>query len=232
MFNFNVAEVFSQMEIPLLDRAKDLEKISDSKELDKPINSYVSGLDKTDSFSEEDININDILEDEEDDNLIAQAEAYEIRVSGCPIEGHNGSWDGFRGNSVWMPDRNAMPTRYNPDKLSWGQILDKRGIDGIGYTDGDPDFSPISKGKVEIDDFTDDRISNFSQADEALAKQKGCSPEDVKKWRDENGYTWHECRDCKTMQKVSRDVHNNMDHSGGVSEYKRNHSTEGGNNNE
>ena len=53
---------------------------------------------------------------------------------------------------------------------------------------------------MEIDDFTDDRPSNFAQADEALAKQRGCSPEEVKKWREENGYTWHECRDCKTMQ--------------------------------
>ena len=176
MFNFNVAEVFSNMETPLLENATGLEKISDPKELDKPINNYVSGLEKTDVASEEDIDIDDILEDEEDDDLIAKAEAYESRVSGCPIEGHNGSWDGFRGNSMWRPDREAVPTRYNPDGLTWGQILDKYGIEGIEYKDGDPDFSPISKGEVEIDDFTDDRSSNFAQADEALAKQKGCSP--------------------------------------------------------
>ena len=129
---------------------------------------------------------------------------------------------------MWRPDREAIPTRYNPDGLTWGQILDKYGIEGIEYKDGDPDFSPVSKGEVEIDDFTDDRPSNFAQADEALAKQRGCSPEEVKKWREENGYTWHECRDCKTMQKVPREVHNNMDHSGGVSEYKKSQSSEGG----
>ena len=228
MFNFNVAEVFSNMEVPLLEKAKVLERISDPKELDKPINNYVFGLEKTNVAPGEGIDIGVILEDGEDDDLIAEAEAYENRASGCPIEGRNGSWDGFRGRSMWRPDREAIPTRYNPDGLTCGQILDKYGIEGIEYKEGDPDFSPISKGKVEIDDFTDDRTSNFAQADEALAKQKGCSPEEVKKWREENGYTWHECRDCKTMQKVPREVHNNMDHSGGVSEYKKNHSSEGG----
>ena len=228
MFNFNVAEVFSNMESPLLEEAKGMEKISGNVELDKPITNYVSGLDELESSLDEDIDMDDIIEDEEDDDLIAKAEAYESRVSGCPIEGHNGSWDDFRGNSMWRPDREAIPTRYNPDGLTWGEILDKYGIEGIEYKDGDPDFSPVSKGEVEIDDFTDDRTSNFAQADEALAKQKGCSPEDVKKWREENGYTWHECRDCKTMQKVPREIHNNMDHSGGVSEYKKAHSNEGG----
>ena len=228
MFNFNVAEVFSHMESPLLEEAKGMEKISGNVELDKPITNYVSGLDEPESSLDEDIDMDDIIEDEEDDDLIAKAEAYESRVSGCPIEGHNGSWDDFRGNSMWRPDREAIPTRYNPDGLTWGEILDKYGIEGIEYKDGDPDFSPVSKGEVEIDDFTDDRTSNFAQADEVLAKQKGCSPEDVKKWREENGYTWHECRDCKTMQKVSREIHNNMDHSGGVSEYKKAHSNEGG----
>lgn len=228
MFNFNVAEVFSHMESPLLEEAKGMEKISGNVELDKPITNYVSGLDEPESSLDEDIDMDDIIEDEEDDDLISKAEAYESRVSGCPIEGHNGSWDDFRGNSMWRPDREAIPTRYNPDGLTWGEILDKYGIEGIEYKDGDPDFSPVSKGEVEIDDFTDDRTSNFAQADEALAKQKGCSPEDVKKWREENGYTWHECRDCKTMQKVPREIHNNMDHSGGVSEYKKAHSNEGG----
>lgn len=228
MFNFNMAEVFSNMESPLLEKARDVEKISEPSELDKPITDYVDGLEDVDNLSEGDADIDDLMEADEEDDLIEKAEAYESKVSGCPIEGHNGSWDGFRGNSMWRPDREAVPTRYNPDGLTWGQILDKYGIEGIEYKDGDPDFSPISKGEVEIDDFTDDRQSNFAQADEALAKQKGCSPEDVKKWREENGYTWHECRDCKTMQKVPREVHNNMDHSGGVSEYKKNHNSEGG----
>ena len=53
-----------------------------------------------------------------------------------------------------------------------------------------------------------------------MANQKGCSPEEVAKWREENKYTWHECRDCMTMQKVPREVHGNIPHSGGISEIK------------
>lgn len=228
MFDFNFKEIISNMESSLLEKAHNIEKISDQVEIDKPINDFVDFSENTDTSFEEDEEILDVLEGDEDDDLIDIVDAMEYKASGCPIDGHGGEWDGIRGDSVWYPDRDVVPTRYNPDGLTWGEILDKYGIDGIEYKDGDPDFSPISKGEVEIDDFTDDRTSNFAQADEALAKQKGCSPEDVKKWREENGYTWHECRDCKTMQKVPREVHNNMDHTGGVSEYKKNNSSEGG----
>jgi len=141
--------------------------------------------------------------------------------SGCPIEGHNGHWEGERGNSKWVPDDDHAPTRYNPDQLSWRRIKENYGIDGVEYKDGQPDFSGIAKAEVKIKDFSDDRPSNFAQADEQLALQRGCTPAEVKKWRQEHGYTWHECRDCETLQKVPREVHNNADHSGGVSEYKR-----------
>ena len=95
------------------------------------------------------------------------------------------------------------------------------GFDSIPFKDGQPDFSEVSRGEVEIDDFSDDRDSNFDQADEKMAEQRGCTPEEVAQWRKENKYTWHECADCKTMQKVPTEVHGNVSHSGGVSEYKK-----------
>lgn len=156
-------------------------------------------------------------------NFVVDAE----KVAGCPIEGHNGHWDGTRGNSLWRPDVNEKPLRYNPEDRTWGEILKEYKIEGIEYNNGDPNFKEIAKGIVEIDDFTDDRESNFAQADEALAKQRGCLPQEVKQWRLNNGYTWHECRDCRTIQKVPRGVHNNMDHSGGISEYKKNNRVDG-----
>ena len=137
----------------------------------------------------------------------------------CPIE--NGEWTGERGNSKWCPDKNYVPLKANLEGKTWGEILKKFGIDGIYFKDGEPDFGPISKGNVEIKGFSDDRTDNFDKADIELAKQKGCSPEDVKRWRKENGYTWHECRDMKTMQKVPSIVHNNISHSGGISEAKK-----------
>ena len=165
-------------------------------------------------------NIRESVENHENRNL--------KEVSNCPIEGHNGHWDGERGNSVWYPDKDEVPKnpQTNPDGLSWKEILEKYGIDGIQFENGFPNFSEIAKGEVEIEDFTDDRDLNFTQADEKLADKLGCEPEDVEKWRKENKYTWHECSDCKTMQLVPREVHGNISHSGGISVYKAQHNME------
>lgn len=134
-----------------------------------------------------------------------------------------GEWTGEPGNSVWVPDRDFEPgDRHgtNPENKTWGEILDEYGIDGIPFKDGEPDFSEVAKGEVEIDDFSSDRDANFSQADEKLAEIRGCTPEEVEQWRKENKYTWHECKDCKTMQKVPTEVHGNVPHSGGISASK------------
>ncbi len=146
-------------------------------------------------------------------------------VSGCPIDGHGGHWDGERGNSTWYPNRDDVPGNplFNPDKLSWGEILDKYGIDGIPFKNGEPDFSQVSKGTVEIDNFSENRYGkggNFDQAAEKLAEERGCTPDEVKDWMKENRYTWHERSDCKTMDKVPTEVHGNVRHEGGISEIR------------
>lgn len=103
-----------------------------------------------------------------------------------------------------------------------GEILKKYGIDGIRFKDGFPDFSEVSKGNVQIEGFetggNTEKNRNFKKADIELAKQRGCSPEEVKKWREENNYTWHECEDKKTMQKVPNEIHANVPHDGGRSQ--------------
>lgn len=137
----------------------------------------------------------------------------------CPRE--NGKWEGERGDSKWKPDPDYVPQKANPEGKPWRDILDKHDTDGITFKDGEPDFSDISKGTVEIEDFSDSRSDNFDKADIALAEQRGCSPEEVAGWRKENGYTWHECKDMKTIQKVPCEVHNNIPHSGGISEAKK-----------
>jgi len=146
----------------------------------------------------------------------------------CPIEGNNGHWEGERGNSKWVPDCDYIPpevkgrTRSNPDGLTMGQLLEKYGMDnGIVYRDGEPDFSDVSKGTVEIEPFSTERTDNFDKADLALAKEKDCAPEEVARWRKDNNYTWHECKDMKTMQKVPNEIHANFSHSGGISEAKK-----------
>lgn len=148
------------------------------------------------------------------------------------LPGNNGGWTGEPGNSTWKPDPEYTPPEKsknpekpysNPDNLSWEEILEKFGIDGIEFRDGYPVFDEVARGTVEIEDFTDDRDANFSQANEKMAEQKGCTPEEVEKWMKENNYTWHECPDCKTMQKVPNEVHANVPHKGGISVYKSEH---------
>lgn len=143
----------------------------------------------------------------------------------------NGEWSGERGNSTWHPDGEYIPPEKspenrkpysNPENKTWNEILEKYGIDGIPFRDGFPDFSEVSRGTVEIEGFetggSDAKNRNFAKADIELAKQKGCSPEDVEKWRKENNYTWHECEDKKTMQKVPNEIHANIPHDGGRSQ--------------
>ena len=137
----------------------------------------------------------------------------------CPIE--NGQWEGERGNSKWIPDDDYIPQKSNPENQTWKEIKSESNIDGITYQDGEPQFGEISKGEVKIENFSTDRSDNFDNADIEMAKQHDCSPEDVAKWRKENKYTWHECRDMETMQKVPSVVHNNVTHSGGISEAKK-----------
>ena len=167
----------------------------------------------------------DKLTDEKDIDKPIAKELDEVK--GCPIEGNGGHWEGERGNSKWFPNRDEIPKNplTNPDGLTWGQILDKYGIDGIEFKNGEPDFSPVAKGTVEIDHFTDNRYGkggNFDQACERLAEQRGCTKEEVKAWMTENKYTWHERSDCKTMDKVPTEIHGNIRHSGGISEAKAN----------
>lgn len=167
----------------------------------------------------------DKLTDEKDIDKPIAKELDEVK--GCPIEGNGGHWEGERGNSKWFPNRDEIPKNplTNPDGLTWGQILDKYGIDGIEFKNGEPDFSLVAKGTVEIDHFTDNRYGkggNFDQACEKLAEQRGCTKEEVKAWMKENKYTWHERSDCKTMDKVPTEIHGNIRHSGGISEAKAN----------
>lgn len=172
------------------------------------------------------------LEDIDSDLSPSENESKEIVESkndetkeqrGALLPKNGGEWSGERGNSDWTPDSDVVPgdkNGTNPEHKDWGTIKEEYNFESIPFKDGEPDFSEVSKGDVEIEEFTDDRSLNFDQADEKLAEQKGCSPEDVEQWRKENKYTWHECNDCKTMQKVPTEVHGNISHSGGISEYK------------
>lgn len=133
---------------------------------------------------------------------------------------NKGRWDGLSGHSKWTPDPEYVPLQSNPEGKDWESILAEYGIDGINFRWGEPDFRPVSKGEVTVEPFTENRLKNFNRADKELAQRRGCAPAEVRQWRHEHGYTWHECRDMKTMQKVPSVIHNNVAHSGGIARIK------------
>ena len=134
------------------------------------------------------------------------------------IPRNGGEWSGEPGNSTWVPDREVSPSDRNysnTEGKTWGEILDEYEIDGIPFNDGEPDFSEVSKGTVEIDEFSDARYGaggNFDQADEKLAQQRGCSKEEVRQKKTENNYTKKEKRDWKTINKVPLEINVNFSH--------------------
>lgn len=143
-----------------------------------------------------------------------------------------GRFTGEVGNSDFIPENGYTPLEKsrnpdkpysNPENLSLQDIFNKHGIDELPFRDGYPDFSEISRGEVKIDDFSDARDANFAQADEKMAERLGCTPDEVGQWRRGNGYTWHECPDCQTLQKVPHEIHANIPHEGGISVYRSNH---------
>ena len=225
-------------ETKLADLAKDVpnDKL-DMKELDKPLQfdenkTKDSNLNETvvENLNQEKIGLNDdeknwIKEETGCSDVVEKfqqtGEDNSDIAKNCPIDGNNGKWDGGRGNSNWIPDQDFAPGKANPQGKTWNEIQKKYRIDHITFKDGEPDFSEISKGTAEIEPFSDSRSDNFDKADIELAEQKGCTPEEVAEWRKENGYTWHECKDMSTMQKVPSEVHNNISHSGGISEVKK-----------
>ena len=137
-----------------------------------------------------------------------------------------GEWLGKVGNSEFRPSSELAK-----------KALESFNQTGIRYKDGNPDFSKCSVEKVQIKGMSSVRERNFAKADkEAAAKwnaegkfgKTDWTRSDVRTWRHENRYSWHERIDKKTMDLVQRDIHDECKHFGGVSECKRMERVRGG----
>ncbi len=137
-----------------------------------------------------------------------------------------GEWTGERGNSTFIPDEDYVPANRNYSNLenrSMKDILGEFGENGVEFKDGYPDFSKFSEAEVKIENMTERRYGlggNFDQADEQLSKMTGMSKDEIRQMCIDKNLVWHECQDCQTMQLISREVHSNIPHSGGVSVIK------------
>ena len=117
-------------------------------------------------------------------------------------------------------------------------ILRRYGLDGIVYRNAEPDFEVCSEAVVKISSMTSNianyvdehgnsRLGNYAQADIELAKvwnmerregRDDWNPDDVKKYRKDNGLAWHEKCDTETMVLVASKINLFFKHSGGRSE--------------
>lgn len=152
---------------------------------------------------------------------------YEERLKQTPKEdSERGEWSGKRGESDFTPNDEEVKN-----------ILENHGEENIAYKDAIPDFSEVAAATVEIDDMTENRAENFRQCDENCAElwNKVCrdgrvdwTARDIKDWRQENSYSWHERNDMKTCDLVPTQVNDYFGHLGGVSECKKRDAENGG----
>ncbi|WP_408008099.1 HNH endonuclease [Pseudalkalibacillus sp. A8] len=133
---------------------------------------------------------------------------YQERLAQTPV--NNGKWTGQRGESTFISDYESV-----------NLILNKVSRNGVNYRDAIPDFSPVSRGQVEIPNMSVDRRINFREADEILAKELGVSRKEIVKMRKTEKLTWHELNDMKTMQLVPTEINSKFGHLGGVAEVKK-----------
>ena len=190
---------------------------------DKKTDVYNESLEKIDNIKFVDNDINN--ETNESDDVYFST--FEERLNQTPNDDlKRGEWKGERGESKFIPIE---------DKIK--KILESLGIDGIIYKDGIPDFSECSESTVEIEDMTEDRFQNFKQCDQKCAKKWNLEARDgrtdwtareVKIWREENKYSWHERNDMKTCDLVPTAINAYFGHLGGVSECRKRDANENG----
>lgn len=144
----------------------------------------------------------------------------EERIKKTPKGNVNrGMWTGDRGESWYVPTDKSIIN-----------ILHTFQLGGILYGEGIPDFSLCAKMTINIESMSEIRRENFRQCDEICAEEwdlkkyggkSKWTPNDVKQWRKENNYTWHERNDMVTCDLVPTIINRFFGHLGGVSECKK-----------
>lgn len=147
-----------------------------------------------------------------------------------------GRWSGERGNSFWLPDNlNAIPKRNgysNPSKKTWKQILEEYNCKkGIPFKNGEPDFKAagLVKAEINIGDIGRylkpkgsgvEREYLHTEAFKLLAEKWHKPYQWVKSYKENNNLVWHELTDGHTLVLVPREIHDHINHAGGVAMWK------------
>lgn len=128
-----------------------------------------------------------------------------------------------------QPDPNDRPKRFNPQNRTYRELFKKYNFK-LKFKNGSPNFSKISKCTIKVSNLYD-KYSNFErrgggnnvqdEIGKRMAKDMGMSEEEFWDYKSKNGLTIHECPDGKTFMLVPKEIHDNINHFGGISVAKR-----------
>jgi len=129
-------------------------------------------------------------------------------LAGVRLPRSNGSWSGEPGESNWYSD--------NP----WVNKVTNN--EPIPFTDGKPDFSQWSKGKLTFPNGQlNGTSSDFKTVYQKIGEQRGITPNAAKNLLKQNGLTPHHYSSTE-IQLVPTDLHANVPHIGSASAMRRN----------
>ena len=147
----------------------------------------------------------------------------DIRIKQTPKNNPlRGYWTGKRGNSVFIPT-------HNQDEII--KILNKYNLCVINYQKGIIDLNPCSIATVSLFKMYIIRYKNFKICDMLCANlwnnsnfsnKKDWTNYNVKNYRKQYHYSWHECNDCVHCELVPTKINSFFSHFGGIAECKIN----------
>ncbi len=120
-----------------------------------------------------------------------------------PVEGHNGNWQGQRGESVWAS------THPQVMKITHGE--------GVAFAAGYPNFEPWALATVRCEaGILQGTSGDMRKADGLWACNMGCEVGLARQLRKQRGMVWHHVEDGRTMHLLPNLLHANIPHAGGA----------------
>ncbi|WP_373212785.1 HNH endonuclease [Ruminococcus sp. 5_1_39BFAA] len=188
--------------------------------------------DATDAFDEE-MKSFDLYEDLEKTDLTDEEKTQVIRdfveqnVSPSVLPKTGGHWKDpdAVGDSQWvLHDDTEITWNKAGEKhtMTGLELKEKYGINGVDYRGNEPNFEDFEDewiGHVEIDDFSDRRTGEngtYDVATRTAAQTLGCESKEIEKYMRENGLTWHECGDRRTIRAIPTEINAIFKHTGGI----------------
>lgn len=213
---FEETEDMAEEELDLLAAQLDLQRESTDLDLS----------DKMEEFGETEEENDSDLGDEEPNGWRRSLADQNLQADRLPAS--EGEWSNPErvGDSEWKLDDDAeIQWRHGGEThtMTGAEFKERYGVEGVEYKSGEPDFEPFEDeliGSVQLEDLPTqrgERDGSYAIASQLAAEKLGITADEVTEYMRENGLTWHECGDCKTMRAIPVEVNAAFPHTGGIS---------------